>query len=94
MAGTKKKKVTKNTKARRSASFSPPELKLTRRFLASSFGKVLTGMAIGALVLTFEILIAHNNLHLLLLMIGISLLLVMVAFWLYLLLRRAVRHDA
>ncbi|MDD3418949.1 MAG: hypothetical protein PHN96_05345, partial [Eubacteriales bacterium] len=67
---------------------------LSTRFLASVFGKIVTAVALLTFLFVIEIMIAKHNLHLLLLMTGITLLLVMAAFWLYLLLKRAVRLDA
>ncbi len=94
MAGTKKRTNTKKSSAKKKAGFSPPELKLSTRFLASAFGKIVTAVALLTILFVIEIMIAKHNLHLLLLMTGITLLLVMAAFWLYLLLKRAVRLDA
>lgn len=83
----------KGTGRRKKPVFKPEELKLRKRFLASSTGKLMVSLMLLILVVLVASLIAGRHLSLFLLLIGIALLVVIAAFWFFLLYRHAVSRD-
>ncbi|NLB51010.1 MAG: hypothetical protein GX809_05455 [Clostridiaceae bacterium] len=84
MAGKKK-----SGGKRQKSGFTPPELRLGKRFLSSVFGKLTIGLLTIVVVTLLAALIAGDKLQLFLLLTGIVLLAGIIVFWLLLLFKRA-----
>lgn len=80
---------TRRSTARKSRSeFTPEELRLLPRFLASKTGRWAIALVSALLLLTLNALIAGRNVDLFFVLTGIELLLGILAFWGLLLYRR------
>ncbi|NMB28873.1 MAG: hypothetical protein GX991_02290 [Clostridiaceae bacterium] len=70
------------------SGFTPEELRLLPRFLASKIGRWVIAMIVILLLLTLNALIAGRKVDTFFLLTGIELLIGILAFWVYLLYRR------
>ncbi|MFA5587031.1 MAG: hypothetical protein WDA02_11015 [Saccharofermentanales bacterium] len=99
MAGTRgkakrtKKGAAKDQQKNTRSSYTPPELKLSRRFLSSALGLLLTGTLAAVLLLALAALFAGSDLNLFLLLVGIILLAAIILFWVLLLYRKTANRD-
>lgn len=88
MAGKKK-----STGKGKKAGFTPAELKFSKRFLKSVFGKLLIALLSVVLVVSLAALIAGDDLNLFFLLTGIALLTAIISFWVFLLYKRATSRE-
>ncbi len=80
----------KNKAARKSRSgFTPEELRLLPRFLASKIGKWTITLVVILVLLTLNALIAGRKVDLFFMLTGIELLIAIFAFWVLLLYKRS-----
>lgn len=89
----KKSQKSSASKKKTKTNFTPEELRLGRRFLASLFGRILIGLGVALLLLLLSALVAGEDAGLFLLLNGMILLAAMIAFWIFLLFSHKSRRD-
>lgn len=78
----------RNTARKPRSGFTPEELRLLPRFLASKGGKWAIAVFVVLLLLTLNALVSGKNVDLFFVLTGVEILIGILAFWIFLLYRR------